>query len=391
MEVPVIDLEPYLKLTGRSGCGSVSERDPIEPACNPNGELEYSPELKSLCEEVAESLKQTGALVVRDPRCPAEVNDMFLDMMETYFQKPDDFKRKQERPHLHYQVGVTPEGVELPRAAVDKEMRMKIQEVPEEYRPHIPVGADPKWRYMWRVGPRPLKTRFRELNSDPVVPEGFPEWADTMDGWGSTMISTVEVVAEMAGIGFGLPKDSFTSLMLQGPHLLAPTGSDLSRHGKEGIVFAGYHYDLNFLTIHGRSRFPGLYIWLRNGQKVEVRVPVGCLLIQAGKQLEWLTGGDCLAGMHEVVVSKRTLAAIEAARQCGKSLWRVSSTVFGHIASDAILQPLGHFANSPLAQNYPPICAGDFVELELAAINLKGKQDGVLDLENGNCEQQTVG
>jgi hypothetical protein len=34
----------------------------------------------------------------------------------------------------------------------------------------------------------------QELNSDPVVPEGFPEWADTMDGWGSTMISTVEVV-----------------------------------------------------------------------------------------------------------------------------------------------------------------------------------------------------
>ena len=141
--------------------------------------------------------------------------------------------------------------------------------------------------------------------------------------------------------------------------MLAPTASDLSRHGKEGTVFAGYHYDLNFLTIHGRSRFPGLYIWLRNGQKVEVRVPVGCLLLQAGKQvvrfnfslvtfinlrfignpdygasiliwfafaakqLEWLTGGDCLAGMHEVVVTKRTLAAIEAASQARKSLWRV--------------------------------------------------------------------
>lgn len=71
---------------------------------------------------------------------------------------------------------------------------------------------------------------------------------------------------------------------LQGPHLLAPTGSDLSRYGQEGTVFAGYHYDLNFLTIHGKSRFPGLYIWLRNGQKVEVKVPVGCLLIQTGKQ-----------------------------------------------------------------------------------------------------------
>ena len=100
----MIDLEPYLKYTGRYGCGSDSEGNPIDPACNPNGDLVHSPELKSLCEKVAESLKQTGALVVRDPRCPAEVNDMFLDMMETYFQKSDDFKRKQERPHLHYQV-----------------------------------------------------------------------------------------------------------------------------------------------------------------------------------------------------------------------------------------------------------------------------------------------
>ena len=71
----------------------------------------------------------------------------------------------------------------------------------------------------------------------------------------------------------------------QGPHLLAPTGSDLQKYGQEGTVFAGYHYDLNFLTIHGRSRFPGLNIWLRNGQKVEVKVPIGCLLIQTGKQV----------------------------------------------------------------------------------------------------------
>lgn len=44
-------------------------------------------------------------------------------------------------------------------------------------------------------------------------------------------------------------------------------------------------------------------------------------------QLEWLTGGECLAGMHEVVVTNRTLEAIERARQENRSLWRVSSTV----------------------------------------------------------------
>ena len=73
--------------------------------------------------------------------------------------------------------------------------------------------------------------------------------------------------------------------LCQGPHLLAPTGSDLSRHGRLGTVLAGYHYDFNFLTIHGQSRFPGLAIWTRDGIKIPVTVPNGCLLLQAGKQV----------------------------------------------------------------------------------------------------------
>lgn len=338
------------------------------------GEGEVGSEVSELCRGVSRILRETGALLVKDPRCTVEDNDRFLDMMEKYFHCPSHFKRLQERPHLHYQVGVTPEGVEIPRSLVDEEMQGKFRAMPKESQPSIPMGPDPKWRYMWRVGPRPSNTRFQELNSEPVIPEGFPEWKETMDSWGHKMVSAIEVVAEMAAIGFGLPKDALTSLMKQGPHLLAPTGSDLRRYGKEGTVFAGYHYDLNFLTIHGRSRFPGLNIWLRNGKKVEVKVPVGCLLIQTGKQIEWLTAGDCLAGMHEVIVTSRTIDAIKQASEQNHSLWRVSSTLFAHIASDAVLKPLGHFAESPLSSKYPPICAGEFVEQELAVINLKGNK-----------------
>lgn len=45
--------------------------------------------------------------------------------------------------------------------------------------------------------------------------------------------------------------------------MLAPTASDLQRY-KKGTIFAGLHYDFNFLTIHGKSRYPGLYCWTRN-------------------------------------------------------------------------------------------------------------------------------
>ena len=63
----------------------------------------------------------------------------------------------------------------------------------------------------------------------------------------------------------------------------------MSRYGK-GTIFAGIHYDISFMTIHGKSKFPGLYIWLRNGQKLRVVVPDGYLLVQAGRELEYLTG-----------------------------------------------------------------------------------------------------
>jgi hypothetical protein len=51
--------------------------------------------------------------------------------------------------------------VEVPRSLVDEEMQEKVKEMPEEHRPHTPVGADLKWRYFWRIGPRPSDTRFQ--------------------------------------------------------------------------------------------------------------------------------------------------------------------------------------------------------------------------------------
>jgi hypothetical protein len=51
--------------------------------------------------------------------------------------------------------------------------------------------------------------------------------------------------------------------MIGGAHLLAPTGSDLEKYDV-GTVFAGWHYDISFMTIHGRSRYPGLSVWTRD-------------------------------------------------------------------------------------------------------------------------------
>jgi hypothetical protein len=98
-------------------------------------------------------------------------------------------------------------------------------------------------------------------------------------------------------------------------------------------------------------------------------VPAGALLIQAGVQLEHLTGGEIARGFHEVVVSDATTAAVAAARQAGRPLWRVSSTFFAHCRSDESLAPLGHFATRPGAAKYNTL-AGEQVAAELKAISL---------------------
>ena len=70
------------------------------------------------------------------------------------------------------QVGATPEGTETPKCTVDPTSIASIYSQPVEHRARIPKGADPKWRYMWRIGDWPAETRYAELNAEPVVPAG---------------------------------------------------------------------------------------------------------------------------------------------------------------------------------------------------------------------------
>jgi len=170
------------------------------------------------------------------------------------------------------------------------------------------------------------------------VPDDFEDWDKKMDKWGNKLHSAVFSVAEMAALGMGIEKTSFTKCLEGGAHLLAPTGSDLEKNGK-GAIFAGFHYDISFITIHGKSRFPGLYVWLRNNQRIQVKVPDGCLLLQAGITFEHMTGGYVHAGFHEVVCTDATVAAYEKAKEAGRRTWRVSSTLFANFRYDVECYP----------------------------------------------------
>ena len=325
----------------------------------------------SECKKAVESFEKYGVMIIKDPRVDQKKNSDFIDQMEKYYEQAGQKFYNGElltdaKPESGYNIGLVPEGMETARNhkhTIDKKFnnqRPLTQQPPQ---------CDKKWRFSWNVDENILDKQG--VLGDNVVPKGFEDvWADTMNGWGHLMLGSVKTAAEMLARGYEIDPGHFRDRMEGSTHLLAPTGSDLSKYNEVGTVLAGFHYDLSFISIHGKSRFPGLYIWLRDGTKLQIKVPEGCLLLQAAKQLEHQTGGQIFAGFHEVVVNEDTLIAIEKAKKEGRSLWRVSSTMFSSIRYDEMLQPELLFANEESLKAYPPILTYKHVQEELKAIGL---------------------
>lgn len=134
------------------------------------------------------------------------------------------------------------------------------------------------------MGINPPKTDFPSLEMQNVTPQAFAKtWEKDMEEWGNQIKSSVEGVTRMLSDGLGVGSETLLEAGKFGPHLLAPTATDLDKYGKEGesefefsryygkiffsrwftnassilvLVFAGFHTDLNFITIHGNSRYP---------------------------------------------------------------------------------------------------------------------------------------
>lgn len=327
------------------------------------------------CEKLIDCLRKYGCLAIRDPRVDDSQNQSFLDSLETYFHNTSaDYYGGKDvtdiKPQYGYQVGATPDKTETARnhaLTVKDRFRNDVPDTPQ------PPPANGLWRFFWRVGE--IKGEDSKLLPPQVIPKGYPEWETTMDSWGYLMRNSVYTVSEMIALGYGWERNMLKDRMEGACQLLAPTGSDLSKYNQHKDILAGFHYDLNFITVHGKSRYPGLSVWTRDGTKMEVKVPDGCVLIQAAKQLEWLTGGDIEAGFHEVVVSDKTLASIEKAKAAGKTnLWRVSSTMFSQMRFDSILEPLEQFSTKENREKYPPTLTYKQVEGELKEIGLIGEE-----------------
>lgn len=112
--------------------------------------------------------------------------------------------------------------------------------------------------------------------------------------------------------------------------------------------------------------------------------------MQSGIMFESITGGFILAGYHEVIYTQATKDKLEEVKlemeQSGKKrvLWRISSTMFGHLRYNVDIKPLAEmedFYNVEEAKaKYPSMTSHEKLIEELKAINLCPKQSYMNDV-----------
>lgn len=113
--------------------------------------------------------------------------------MEDYFNQSQAELKRDERPELSYQVGVTLENTEKPKCAVDEPCLRIIEALEPSERPLDISGhsPDPKCRFFWKMSENPpYKTEFPGFNASNVVPQAEflrSRWSVTMEQWGKSM------------------------------------------------------------------------------------------------------------------------------------------------------------------------------------------------------------
>lgn len=132
-----------------------------------------------------------------------------------------------------------------------------IENLEPSERPKRTDHNDLKYRFFHRMQTIPPNSTFNNDKLENITPSKFIErnWNDIMDKAGNEFIKNIELVAKMVAIGLSLPENTFVDAARYGPHLLAPTGSDLSKYGYKDSVLAAFHvspflsiYYINILT-----------------------------------------------------------------------------------------------------------------------------------------------
>ncbi|MEX1063798.1 MAG: 2-oxoglutarate and iron-dependent oxygenase domain-containing protein [Candidatus Paceibacterota bacterium] len=314
------------------------------PVVDPNLARRSSRDMTEFVETVGKAFHDVGFLFVRAPDIAEKLPPVYSQMRKV-FNLPVEIKGKYAHPEFGHQRGWTPPRTEI--AIACRHAGPRGSELPDE-------------KENWFVGPQfekdhPLVRNF-PLSYPPIgnvwPTAEAPDFRPAMWNLYNMLMIYGRDILDAVGQHLGKPDNFFREIISNAPSPMRaihypPVSMD--QIGK--IAWACKHTDINLITVLPASTKPGL--WIRRRDKVWIpgTAPEGCVIVQVGDVLQYLTGGELLSAWHEVRPPKSPTTE-----------GRFSAALFIHARPDVMLEPD--------VEGYPPMLDYDFFTKRMVDIGL---------------------
>ncbi len=311
-------------------------------------DFEQGDEARSnLVKTVGQAFHDIGFVFLRIPEIQSVLEPVF-EQFKNLFDLSEDIKKKYARPDIHYQRGWLPyyseTGAECRKAGADEK--------------GLPDAKEGWFTGSPTMSPQhPLVERFPAAYPANVWPSEAPEFRDANEELYERLFTYGRGLLRVLAVYLEQPEDYFEQMVIDSPTVLRAI--HYLRVAPEEVgntVWACKHTDINLITVLPGSTRKGLWIKRRDGQWIPGTAPEGCVIVQVGDMLQYVTGGHFLSAWHEV-------RAPDHSTEKG----RISAALFIHARSDFLFEP---FVDESQKEEYPAITSYEILIKRLRDLGL---------------------
>lgn len=292
-------------------------------------------------QELGHAYEQFGFVAVRNHGVPDELVKKFYALVEMFFARSDETKRKYEIPELAGQRGYTSFGREHAKGADAPDLK-EFWQIGQEVQGDDPIRSD-----------YPPNVSVSEM----------PEFHDTGQRLYRAFESSGRELLRAIALYLGLDENYFDPHIRNGNSILRAIHYPPITHEPKSAIRAEQHEDINLITLLVGASAEGLQLLDKEGEWLPITAPEGYIIVNVGDMLQRLTNNKLSSTTHRVVNPPR-------------EKWhthRYSIPFFLHPRSEMPLNCLDSCVDDSHPLAYDDITAGEYLDERLVEIGLKKK------------------
>ena len=293
---------------------------------------------KQFVEQLGYAYETIGFVAIHGHGIPTLLIDHLYSQSRTFFELPQDVKKRHARPETNNQRGFVSMGVEHAKGSDAADLK----EFWQVGQPDPPAGGDP--------------VHFPA--NHPV--DELPIFQDTAVAAFRALEKLGQTVLKAIAIHLKVEEDYFQNWVSGGNSILRAIHYPPILSEPVSAVRAGQHEDINLITLLVGASASGLEVLSHDNQWIPVTALPEHIVVNVGDMLQRLTNHRLKSTTHRVVNPPQSEWANP----------RFSMPFFCHPRPDMKLDAMSHLLGHGESPKEGPITAGEYLEQRLREIGL---------------------